>query len=894
MGTRPIIGREAEVDQLERVLAAAGSGGSRLVVVEGELGIGKSALLRHITHMARERGFLVGEARCCELTSGFPFDLVRQLLEPHLFEAGPEEVKRLGDGPCGAAVDALVSSSAGTAGYSLMRSIVALLRELGAGRPILLAIDDFPYADTVSLRCLSYLLRCAGEIPIVCLLTRRTGVRAPDGTASHDIDEHPERSTLRLGRLDEAQVGEIVRDRYGSADAGFVAACAEATAGNPFFLEELLGGLSGTDCPSAAGAVRRVTPEALPRRVWEWVFRAAGDPGVMVISALALLGPSSLSALAATTGLPEHVTGLAIERMTSLGLLVGPDQPEFVHPIVPRSLRRSLAAAQSGSGYGPHRTLPPAVERTLEPLWSIANLRRAADRALADEQQIEALSFLRRADSLRPSGGQKLEVMLQIGALERLIDPQRATCRFKSALETAPAAERLTITCAYGDALQEDRRYRQAAAVLKGALNHGAGAADPAGAASAAGRLLCLAQLFPSDDMAELAARYGPLAEAHPAGRGLTEAVRVVRAAAEGDRSGAVPSGPVAAATPLHLLYLGLSFIWAERFDLLESLLSRADGAALPHLRPAALTLEAMAAQRSGRPAAAYAQAAGLYTPEAGVSDDPLTALQLSVMVDSAAYVRQQDIRFPPPAAAPDMWLATVYRASLARLTAERGDHRAAARELLACGELLSEAGVDNPAVVPWRSQAALLFHRLGDPVAHALIGEETELAERWGAPRAHGIALRAAGLVQEGRARIERLEESVAVLTGSPDELELCRSQTDLGRALRAAGMNAEARSVLYDARALAQKMGVTSLVELVHFELVRTGARPRRHHATGPQALTSSEARVADLAAKGLSNPEIGQRLFIAARTVETHLTRVYRKLGISSRAQLHRALK
>jgi len=118
-------------------------------------------------------------------------------------------------------------------------------------------------------------------------------------------------------------------------------------------------------------------------------------------------------------------------------------------------------------------------------------------------------------------------------------------------------------------------------------------------------------------------------------------------------------------------------------------------------------------------------------------------------------------------------------------------------------------------------------------------------------------------------------------------------RALLELGAALRRRGRRADARALLRPAADVAQRCGAGPLAERAHQELLACGARPRRLVLSGVDALTPSERRIAELAARGLANREIAQALFLTVRTVEMHLTGAYRKLGISSRRQLAAAL-
>jgi DNA-binding NarL/FixJ family response regulator len=199
-----------------------------------------------------------------------------------------------------------------------------------------------------------------------------------------------------------------------------------------------------------------------------------------------------------------------------------------------------------------------------------------------------------------------------------------------------------------------------------------------------------------------------------------------------------------------------------------------------------------------------------------------------------------------------------------------------------------------NPAVLAWRSHLALALLGLDRrDEALELAREEVELARGWGAPRPIGVALRARGLAEGGAEGIETLRESLAVLEGSSALLERARSLVELGAALRRANQRADARELLKQGLDLAVRSRAMPLVEQAEQELAATGARPRRLLLSGVESLTASERRVAGFAAEGLSNKDIAQALFVTTKTVEVHLSNVYRKLGIGSRSELPQAL-
>jgi DNA-binding CsgD family transcriptional regulator len=154
-------------------------------------------------------------------------------------------------------------------------------------------------------------------------------------------------------------------------------------------------------------------------------------------------------------------------------------------------------------------------------------------------------------------------------------------------------------------------------------------------------------------------------------------------------------------------------------------------------------------------------------------------------------------------------------------------------------------------------------------------------------------MALRAAGMVEQGEDGLRLLAEAVEVLGNGGHRFEQARAELELGAALRRANRRAAGREHLRAALDLASRCGATPLVDRARDELAATGARPRRALLFGVEALTASELRVARLAAAGYSNPEIAQTLFVTRKTVETHLGHVFSKLDIRTRGELGAAL-
>ena len=209
-------------------------------------------------------------------------------------------------------------------------------------------------------------------------------------------------------------------------------------------------------------------------------------------------------------------------------------------------------------------------------------------------------------------------------------------------------------------------------------------------------------------------------------------------------------------------------------------------------------------------------------------------------------------------------------------------------------GEVFDALGYHNPTACNWRSALALMLGIERSDEARRLATAELDDARPLGQARGIGVALRALGVLEGGASGRERLEESVHVLQASSAVLEYGRALVELGASMRRAGERAAAREPLRQGLDLAVKAGATRLSERARAELEATGAHPRRDRITGSDALTPSELRVARLAAEGRTNNEVAQALFVTPKTVDTHLSHTYAKLGISSRRALAAALE
>lgn len=224
-----------------------------------------------------------------------------------------------------------------------------------------------------------------------------------------------------------------------------------------------------------------------------------------------------------------------------------------------------------------------------------------------------------------------------------------------------------------------------------------------------------------------------------------------------------------------------------------------------------------------------------------------------------------------------------------------RGRAEPALSLLRTCGTSLAAAGIDNPVFTTWWVISADVLMRLGrrdEAVEHAALGQR--LAERWPTRRSVGLSLLARGLTAKAPDRLDLLTESVRALAESPDRPYHALAELRLGRTLLDLGDKKAARAHLHTSRSMAGQHGLLVMAGRAHDCLATAGGRAPATEDGAPDNLTAAERPVADLAATGATNREIATTLCLTVRTVEYHLTKIYRKLGATGRSDLAERLE
>ncbi len=920
-----LLERAREQAELDAVIVGATRSRGVTAVISGPAGIGKTALLSQVRARAAEQGLAVLVARGGELERDFGFGVVRQLLERVVSRAAPEQRRCLMSGAAALAERVFAPGREETTGPpdATLHGLYWLVANLADEAPVLLAIDDAHWADPPSLRFLLYLARRLEGLRAAIALAVRTGEEGSEQELLTMLQVEGASVTIRPRPLSADAVGSLVEAQLGSADPELARACRRLTRGNPFLLVTLLEELrrEGREpADLAPETVGRLVPERITASVLLRVGRL-GRPVLELARAVAILGEqTSLAHAAALAKLTPIEAGAAVDALVGAGVLEGGRPLRFTHPIVRTAIHHDIAEGArsalhtraagvlAAAGEDPEAVAVHllAVEPAGDPSV-VQRLREAAAVARSRGAVESASRYLRRALCEPPRDEARAALMVQLGddawhagepdtvdllreGFESARDPR---VRAQAALSLGPGLlfvgrveEGVDVLERGLDGLEDEVLGAQLEAMLLAA-----GITDLAAHRRVQARLQELRSAASAGDATsptilaclttEVALTGGSAAEiAEMAERALADELLV-----RGEM--VLTPFPYPPAFWLSIVDQPQVATSAMGTALAEA---RARGSLLGTAFP--LAYRAVAWYRLGSLAEAEADAQAAIDPGPGIPHATGVATVASVLLERGDLDGARALLAATEGAVPDLdaFPLLLLREARARLASAEGDPSAALAELEACRRWEDEFGVPTVIPVAWRSHAALAHLALGgDLEARRLAGEEVEVARRFGAARAIGVALRVAGLVEGGERGLELLTEAVSTLEHSADRLGRAHALVDLGAALRRAGQRTQARERLAAGMDLAHRCGAAALVLRAQDELRVAGARPRRPVQTGLESLTASERRVAQMAADGMTNPAIAQALFVTLRTVEMHLSNVYRKLQISSRTQL-----
>jgi len=942
-----LLERGDELARVDRLLTAAQAGRGGVVVITGPAGIGKTSLLSEAGERAGRAGMRVLAGRGGELEGGFSFGVARQLVEPLLAGTAPAEREVLLAGAARRGLIALGDEAGAeppAAGnerlFTVVHGLYWLVVNASAAAPVLVVVDDLHWADQASLRFLLYLADRLGGLSVALVLSWRPAEREAGADRLARLEQIAAESVASLAPLSRGGVRALLTEEFGTEPAErFAAACYAVTGGNPFLLRELAASLRADGIgpgQEAAGQVAGLGPRSVARAVALRVARLDPAAGELAWAAAILGDGAQLRHAAALAGVALADAAAAADELAGIGVFEPGTPLRFVHPIVRTAVHDDIPEAGRGLRHAEAARLLAADGADLdavcahllvcEPAGSrevVERLRTAAARALGRGGAESAAIYLRRALAETADASLRAELLPELGWAEKVVGDLAAAEHLREALQLAgDPAVRAAVAPDLAELLLLAGQWDAGTAVVRSALadmmDRDTHLGEPAHAAVA--RLQAWWAGLAAYDPHLVAEFDDGLGGLRAAAQGRDAASRMLAGllagvlAWRGDRDASVlalldhaldqdrllarvDTDPLMAA---QALFAPVMLGDLERAEALADQLL-----ALSRSRGSVIGLVIASSVRS----AVYARRGDLVGAETEVRAVIDIAVEhgMAFAVPSALYfgadalIERPDladvaaltdtIALPPDFARTAS--GAILREVRGRLALAQADFGTARSELQGAAGTYEALHLLDPGTC-WRSALALAVAAEDPGQARQLADSELADARRAGLPRPVGIALRARGMIEGGKQGLRDLGEAAEVLAAAGARLEHARALVELGAALRRANQRAAARDPLRAGLDLAHRCGAVRLAERARAELLTAGAKPRRAVLTGLEALTASERRVAELAAAGMSNPEIAQALFVTLSTVEGHLRHVYRKLSISSRGQLPYALR
>ena len=921
-----LVGRDSELRELVSRLREARDGEGRAVLIEGAAGIGKTRLLDVSCELAGKGGFTVLRARGSELERQFPFGVVRQLLARTVAAEGGSELYA---GAAALARTAIEPSpqSMSAPGYPVLHGLYWLVANLADRAPVVLAIDDLHWADAESLGLVLFLAaRLEGVRALLLLTTREVGGEdAPPAVTTLSQELHTR--LLTLAPLGPAGSFQLLASALGAEVPGALgAACHQASGGNPFLLRELAAELRrGEGADADPASVRALAPRAIVRAVLARLDRLP-QPARPLVEAAAVLGDGiELRQAASLAGLAGEDCGPLADALAGAGIL-SPGRPlRFAHPLLRSAVEGTLGAGELAGAHGRAARLlaseaagPEAVASQLlatepgEDEWTVTALREASGAAFQRAAPASAAAYLRRALRERCDPELRAQLLLELGLAALIAGEPDALEALREAAALARAPElQVGIALVLAPALGWAACFEEAAEVLNRAIEASESAAEALrevrlmiALGSVEGRHTTVDEVKRAISVArqlrERAPRLVLVATAHElaVSEGTAPQANELADLAVGD-GGLLAEYP--GDSPF-LIFAIAPYYYTGRFAAAARLVD--EGIADARSRGAAGAVGQLlmggAAMRMNQGDLARAESyareglkltRGERTFMAPAAVGALVDIALARgCVDEAARAAEL---LPLELREPGSLLFQVWRVACAELCLVQGRPDDALGYLGGVATWEREWGAGNGVWCAWRPRAARAHAALGEPQrADELSATALADASRFGAPHPMGVALRARAEVVEAE-RVTLLEEAAQWLRGDDSRLLYAGVLAELGAARRATGDATAARETLEEAVTLTQALGASGIERRALAELIEAGGKPRRARTAGPRALTPAERHTVELASRGLKNREIAQTQFVTAKTVETHLSSAYRKLGIRSRAQLAGAL-
>ncbi|WP_328680851.1 AAA family ATPase [Streptomyces sp. NBC_00322] len=919
-----LLEREKELAVLDEAVAHVQSGTGVLVLVEGGAGTGTTALLNQLADRATTAGALVLRSTGTPGERTVSFGVLRHLVLPLVAErdllAPPPAAAppvATGTGHWGPGVESGAAVRADT-----LHWLHILFAGLSAERTVVLAVDDLGWVDDASLEALAHLAARLDGLRLLLAVVRKDGLGARSPLVSEIAAAATHR--VRARGLSRRATAKLAARHFGpGCPHEFGRTCHDVTGGRPKDLRALCGRARlrrlgaphwDTQRLRALGeSLRRERLLSLLRRepVLDAFLKAmavlpdhVGDDLVARLAGLSPVQCEQAREALAHAWPPADVQGEAAHTRATRAVVLqamGDEESSRRH--------REASAVLDAFGAGPEEVALPLlhVDRLGDP-WEIHQLRAAAAAARRRGAPETAVRYLSRAlVDVSAASHVRAELLYELGVTELDLRSPVAGRHFVQAARLMPRLRRRAevvsstpmdivrsdpevaalvreTAARLGTPREADRQGGYLAMRLEARARY-AGLEDPGLVTSAARRLRELGEQHCGASSAERELRTVLVFTAAMGGQTDHGTVAgMARQVLEEEPTHTALSGLVLELLPPVLYCTDSPHIAASWLDAAHlhaaqegnrAMLSRIE--AMRGLTQAARGEVGLAREHGGR---ALALGEGTATGDR-VHATLLLGFVALELGDGELAGQVLDPAEPPT----DLRLFTLHGALNGMLAEARGDLPVALAHYLDCGRVMERAGWVNPAFAHWQVRAALVQHRMGRSAqALAVARTHHEHALRWGAPTALSRSLRLLGVVTDGAPGVALLRQAVDTVKTQGSRLELAHALTELGRRLQRESVP-EGNRVFRRGRRMAAEL-LDAPADTGH----GTTARPARAVAAG---LTPAETRVAEHAARGLSNREIAAELETSLRAVERHLTSSYRKFSITGREQLAEAM-
>ena len=911
--TAQLVGRHPECSAVDELLRQVSDGASGALVVRGEPGIGKSAILDYAAKAAG--GFLVLAVTGIESEMEVVFSGLQQACAPmagRLGQLPPPQADAL------RVAFGLSAATVPPARFLVGLGALGLIAEAAAARPVLCVVDDAQWIDRASLHALGFAARRLQRESVAMIFGARAGFAVPELAGLTE---------LALGGLTEADARVLLTAAVpGRLDEQVQDRIVAEAAGNPLALLEFSHEITESGDLAGGFGVSPGVARPLADRVAErFLARVAALPAatrrLLLLAAAEPLGDPGLLRRAGLT-FGANISDLAPAELAGLVRLRA--QVTFRHPLVRSAIYRSAPAVDRQAAHAALAEATVAEHDQDRRAWhrahatlgpdeaAAADLERSANRALTRGGPAAAAAFLERAAALSPDPGERARRNLAAAQSKYDAGSPGAAGSLISAAVAGPidelqraradqlAARIATVIRTGGDPpgllLQAARRFGPLDAALArrtylDAIMSAMILGDPRGtrwlqvAGAARGAPPAPASVRPRSDDLLLDGLAALANDGYQAALpGLRDALHAFRTEGSEDPAGARSTGAVgvlwlACQTAMNLWD---DAAWVELSGRLLAL-ARVNGALIDYA--GALNIAALVAVLSGD----FTAAAACNEESDVIAVTTQTYAPVHGRLALAAWQGR-----PGAVAAPGSGdrgtNRTVRQYTTALLSNSLGRYEEALAAAEPCCENADHLGYPLWAL-PELAEAAARCGRAD--LAEEAVARLAETTAMSGADWGLGMLARCRALVSAGEAAEAGYLEAIDRLGRTRIKAHLARAHLLYGEWLRRSKRRGDARAQLRIASEMFTAMGAGAFAARADRELAATGERVRRRDVRPVVELTPQESQIARLASEGRSNPEIAAQLYLSPRTVEYHLSKIFAKLDITSRGHLARAL-